>query len=198
MIGRTATWIVGAVMALSACAVPDRSDPASTSALEDIYVLRSIREQQAPLADWCTSSRTGFAPYPTDPELFFSFWSIRSQPGNGRVVDAKQERVADLRACFGPTEDRARQNFHAEIRLGAISFRGKGECVALMMDFPQAGMFPVRCHLVLSGLPAPFVGGLLTTNTMTSNAPFGGDTAPPGYTQASIATIRLWRGRPGR
>ena len=56
-------------------------------------------------------------------------------------------------------------------------------------------MFPVRCQLILSGLPAPFVGGLLTTNTMTSNAPFGGDTAPPGYTQASIATIRLWKAR---
>jgi hypothetical protein len=28
---------------------------------------------------------------------------------------------------------------------------------------------------------------------MTSKAAFGGDTDPPGYTQASIATIRLWR-----
>jgi hypothetical protein len=68
----------------------------------------------------------------------------------------------------------------------------------LMIDFPEPGLFPVRCHLVLGGLPAPFVGGLLTTNTLTSKAAFGGDTEPPGYTQASIATIRLWRARTDR
>ena len=87
----------------------------------------------------------------------------------------------------------ARQNFHAEIRLGALTFRGDGECQAVATDFPQAGLFPVRCQLVLSGLPAPYVGGILTTNTMTSKAAFGGDTDPPGYAQASIATVRLWR-----
>ena len=114
---------------------------------------------------------------------------------DGRVVDAKQARVAELRGCFGPTEDRARQNFFAEIELGAISFRGNGECLALGIDVPEAGLFPVRCQLVLSGLPAPFVGGLLTTNTITSKALFGGDTDPAGYTQASMATIRLWKAR---
>lgn len=171
---------------------------ASDTALEEIYVLRSIREQHAPMADWCTSSRTGFDPFPTDAERFFSFWSIQSRPEDGRVVHAGQARVAELRACFGPTDDRARQNFHAEVRLGALSFRGTGECLALMVDFPERGLFPVRCQLVLSGLPAPFVGGLLTTNTMTSRAAFGGATEPPGYTQASIATIRLWRARPDR
>ena len=120
----------------------------------------------------------------------------RSVAARGReVVDAKGARVAELRACFGPTTNRARQNFYAEVRLGAISFRGNGECLALMIDFPETGLFPVRCQLVLSGLPAPFVGGLLTTNTMTSRAAFGGDTDPPGYTQASIATIRLWKAR---
>jgi hypothetical protein len=87
---------------------------------------------------------------------------------------------AELHGCFGPTNERARQNFYAEVQLGAISFRGNGECLALMIDFPETGLFPVRCHLILSGLPAAFVGGLLTTNTMITNAPFGGDTQPPG------------------
>ncbi|MEO7998754.1 MAG: hypothetical protein ABI852_14990, partial [Gemmatimonadaceae bacterium] len=77
--------------------------------------------------------------------------------------------------------------------MGALSFQGKGECLALMVDFPEKGLYPVRCQLVLSGLPAPFVGGLLTTNTITSGAMYGGDTKPAGYTQASIATIRLWK-----
>lgn len=177
--------IVGAVIAPSA----------SAADLEDIYILRSIREPQAPAADWCARSRTGFEPMPADAERFFSFWSVRSQPEDGRVVDAKAARIAELRGCFGPTDDRARQNFYAEVRLGALSFRGRGECLALMIDFPEPGLFPVRCQLVLSDLPAPFVGGLLTTNTMTTRAPFGGETEPPGYTQASLATIRLWRAR---
>jgi hypothetical protein len=41
-------------------------------------------------------------------------------------------------------------------------------------------------------LTAPYVGGVLTTNAVTSQAAFGSEIDPPGYTQASIATIRLW------
>ncbi len=187
------TSIAGTALLISACAASAGSVSTSGSALEDIYVLRSIREQQTPVANWCTSSKAGFEPFPTDAERSFSFWSVHAKTESGKVVDAKQRRVAELRACFGPTQDRARQNFYAEIQLGAISFRGTGECLALMTDFPETGLFPVRCHLILSDLPAPFIGGLLTTNTITSGARFGGDSDPPGYTQASIATIRLWR-----
>lgn len=165
----------------------------ASSPLEEIYVLRSVREQQEPVADWCSPDRAGFTPLPTDAERAFSFWSIRTE--GGKVVDTKTARVADLRGCFGATEERARQHFYAEVRLGSLSFRGSGECLALATNFPEPGLFPVRCQLVLSGLPAPYVGGLLTTNTLTSKAPFGGDTDPPGYTQASIATVRLWTAR---
>jgi hypothetical protein len=192
-----AASIAGAVTTMCACA-PAKSISTPDVALEDIYVLRSIREQRAPVIDWCTSSKTGFEPFATDAERLFSFWSVKMRLDAGRVIDARHTRVAELRGCFGPTQDRARQNFYAEIQLGEISFRGRGECLALMTDFPETGLFPVRCQLILSDLPAPFVGGLLTTNTMTSGARFGGDTEPPGYTQASIATIRLWKESPRR
>ena len=168
--------------------------PRAKAALEEIYILRSIRERREPLAGWCASTRTGFEPFATDAERFFSFWSLRTRP-DGRVVETKHRRAADLRGCFGATSEPARQNFYAEIKLGSMSLRGSGECLALKVDFPEAGLFPVRCQLVLSGLPAPYVGGLLTTNTITSRAGFGGDTDPPGYTQASIATIRLWKSK---
>jgi hypothetical protein len=182
-----------APMTLSACSASVGTASARASAREEIYVLRSMRERQEPLADWCSSTRVGFAPFPADAERFFSFWSLRSEAG--RVVDTQGARVAELRGCFGPTDERARQRFYAEVQLGSISFRGNGECLALASDFPEAGLFPVRCQLVLSGLPAPYVGGLLTTNTLTSKASFGGNTDPPGYTQASIATVRLWTAR---
>jgi hypothetical protein len=185
--------IIGVVLLLSACATPSGdAAPSSTAALEEIYILRSIREQHQPVANWCSSARTGFEPFPADAERFFSFWSLRVRSEDGKVVETKDTRVAELRACFGATSELARQNFYAEIKLGSRSFRGIGECLALEVDFPESGLFPVRCQLVLSGLPAPYVGGLLTTNTITSQAAFGGDTVPPGYTQASIATIRLW------
>jgi hypothetical protein len=188
--------IIGVVTLLPACATPSRNAADHpTVAPEQIYILRSIREPHEPVDGWCTSAKTGFDPFPTDAERFFSFWSVRSRPEDGRVVETKEMRVAELRACFGATSERARQNFYAEITLGSMTFHGIGECLALRVDFPEAGLFPVRCQLVLSGLPPPYVGGLLTTNTLTSRAALGGDTDPPGYTQASIATIRLWQHR---
>lgn len=189
--------VLGVVMVLCAGAMPcghaATAEPAA--ALEDIYILRSIREQHRPADGWCTSAKTGFEPFPKDAERFYSFWSLRVQPEDGKVVQTKDTRVAELRGCFGATGEPPRQNFYAEVTLGSLSFRGNGECLAIKIDFPQAGLFPMRCQLVLSGLPAPYVGGLLTTNTMTSKAVLGGDTDPPGYTQASIATIRLWKSR---
>jgi hypothetical protein len=187
--------IFAALAPLSACMTSSGNRGAESAASEVIYVLRSIREEKAPEPDWCASTRTGFEPFATDAERFFSFWSVRSQPEDGRIVDAKQTRVAELRGCFGATPERARQNFYAQIQLGGMTLHGSGECLALRVDFPERGLFPVRCQLILSGLSAPFVGGLLTTNTITSGARFGGETQPPGYTQASIATIRLWRGK---
>jgi hypothetical protein len=189
-----AAAVIAALSQLPACKTSSGNRAAESAAAEVIYVLRSIREAKAPEIDWCAPSRTGFEPFATDAERFFWFWSVASRPEDGRVVDSKRQRVAQLRACFGATPERARQNFYAEIELGGMSFHGSGECLALMADFPEPGLFPVRCQLTLGALPAPFVGGLLTTNTITSSARFGGDTNPPGYTQASIATIRLWKG----
>lgn len=165
------------------------------SDLEEVYILRSIRDPHEPVDNWCARQRTGFESFLSDAERLFSFWSVRTRPEDGMVSDANARRVAELRACFGPTDERARQNFYAEIRLGSLAFRGKGECLALAIDFPEAGLFPVRCQLVLIGMPAPYVGGVLTTNTLTSRALIGGETDPSGYTQASFATIRLWKAR---
>lgn len=190
-----AALIAALAATLSACGAHAWRGTARDAAAEEIYVLRSIRERGTTTADACAAAKTGFEPLPTDAERFYSFWSVSSRPHDGQLVDAKRERVAELRACFGATPERPRQNFYAEIRLGGISFRGSGDCFALRTDFPETGLFSVRCQLVLSDLPAPFVGGLLTTNTITSRDPFGGETDPPGYTQASIATIRLWRAR---
>lgn len=162
---------------------------------EDIYVLRSIREEHRPVEGWCAAARTGFEPFAADAERAFSFWSVRVRPEDGQVVDARDTRVGELRGCFGPTDERTRQNFYAEVTLGAVTFSGKGECLVFRTDFPEPGINPVRCQLILGDLPAPYVGGILTTNTLTSGASHGGVSEPAGYTQASIATVRLWKAR---
>lgn len=186
--------LTAVLCALATCVTSSsRGEASAQESLEEIYVLRSIRERQPTIPGWCASSKTGFEPFATDAERSFSFWSVSTR--GGKVVDAKAARVAELRGCFGATPERPRQHFYAEIKLGALTFQGKGECLALAVDFPEAGLFPVRCQLVLSGLPAPYVGGVLTTNTLTSKAAFGAETEPPGYTQASIATIRLWKAK---
>jgi len=164
-------------------------------AVEEIYLLRSIREAPLATAGDCGHALTGFEPMATDAEKVFSFWSVSSRAEDGRVNAARQTRVAALRGCFGAQSERARQNFYADIELGTLRFHGKGECLALAVNLPEPGLFPVRCQLLLAGLPAPYVGGMLTTNTMTSAAAFGADSQPAGYTQASIATIRLWKER---
>jgi hypothetical protein len=188
-----ASLIFGVVIALPVCA--KQSDPPAghDERFEEIYVLRSIRDRQEMQDGRCTASAVGFDPHPVDADRRFSFWSIESRPADGLIVDAAARRVAELRGCFGPTDDKTKQNFHAEIRMGSKAFRGRGECQALLVNFPEEALIPVRCQIVLSDLSAPYIGGLLITNTLTSGAPYGGETSPPGYTQASIAIIRLWR-----
>src|SRR5215470_19303539 len=58
--------IVGVVTLLSAGATPSaNAAPRAKAALEEIYILRSIRERHEPVADWCSSTRARFEPFPT-------------------------------------------------------------------------------------------------------------------------------------
>ena len=72
---------------------------------------------------------------------------------------------------------------------------GRGQCRTTKRDYPEAGITVMTCQLDLKGLPSEYVGGQLTTNTLGSRTLLGADTDPPGYTQPSIATVRLWRKR---
>ena len=110
------------------------------------------------------------------------------------MVDANINTIGDLHACFADTSDPGVARFYAEGTLGSVTFKGTGECHN-RRDWPEKGLVVSRCFLELSSLPAQFAGGLLTTNSMNSQNSLGMETNPGGYTQASIATIRLWRRR---
>jgi hypothetical protein len=68
-----------------------------------------------------------------------------------------------------------------------------GQCTRLKTDFPEPGITVWTCFLELSGLKDPYKGGMLTTSTVDSRNPLGETSDPPGYTQPTIATVRLWR-----
>jgi hypothetical protein len=166
------------------------------SRVEEIYIARSFRESRDKPTDYCSQSRTGFGDATSEDR--YTFRSISTRASDGKMTDNDVRTIGRLRACFGPTNNPALQNFYAEGSLGAASFTGKGECLANQADYPEAGITSTRCFLHLSGLPSEYVGGELTTNSVRSRNVLGGVSDPPGYTQPSIATIRLWKRRDER
>lgn len=171
-------------------------DKTSGSRVEEIYIARSFRESRGKPTDFCSQSRTGFGD--ATSEDHYTFRSISTRASDGKMTDNDVRTIGRLRACFGPINNSTLQNFYAEGSLGAVTFTGKGECAANQTDYPEAGITGVRCFLHLSDLSSEYVGGELTTNSVRSRNVLGGVSDPPGYTQPSIATIRLWKRRDER
>jgi hypothetical protein len=158
--------------------------------LEDIYVLRSLREERSSPGEFCAQSKIGFAAKFEDR---YVFKTVVTRASDGKVVDATSHPAGTLRACFDSASGVADANFYAEGVFAGVPATAKGKCTPITPDHPEPGITSVRCFLVLSDLPAPYVAGVLTTNTVTSRQPIGPESNPPGYIQPSIATIRLWR-----
>lgn len=156
---------------------------------EDIYVVRSFRIARVTPTGLCSQARFGMLLY--EDHYFFKSLDVRTS--DGLVTDTNVATVGNLEACFGETGDPQVSNFFAKGNLGSTSFVGRGQCVLVRQDFPEPGISPRRCHLNLEDLPRQYAGGQLTTNTIVSRQAIGPITDPPGYTQPSIATVRLWR-----
>jgi hypothetical protein len=187
LIGMTSATVLYCAFTVSASALD------AGGAVEDIYVVRSLRLSRIEATRFCAASRTGFAGMTTEDQ--YNFQSVRTKTSDGTVSDANVETVGTLHACFGATADPTRFSFYAEGALGGTPFTGQGDCLMARQDFPEQGLRLFRCFLDLSGLPEPYVGGHLTTNTVTSKRSTGDVSDPPGYVQPSIATIRLWKKR---
>jgi hypothetical protein len=182
--------------ALAACSVGAQAarenQPSASTQVEEIYVVRSVFESSGPPTVFCAQDRIGFAG--ATGEMRWSLRSTATQASDGRMIDTNVETVGSLHGCSDTPSDRP-YNTYAEVTLGSTTFKGRGVCLRRRPDFPERGMRVVSCSVDLSGLPSDYVGGLLTTNTMVSRKIQGLETDPPGYTQMSIATIRLWRKR---
>lgn len=161
---------------------------AQDSQSEEIYVARSVREARVPATEFCSRERTGFGAATEDR---FTFRSVALNP-EGRMTSANVQTVGDLHACFSSLSGN-QILFYAEGQLSGVSFKGLGDCLITKLSFPERGINTYRCWLDLSDLPTQYVGGVLTTNTLNSSNLLGTETIPAGYTQVSIATVRLWK-----
>jgi len=194
-----AAFYVGAGAALAGlwgCSVtPPAPLSSAIPSYEDILILRSERTQRLTESSWCTKERAGFAPL-SGPSLLedrFNFWSVETRIADGRIANTHAANLGELRACFGSTETRGLFNFYLETTLGGLAISGKGECTLVLPDTPEKDMAMFRCAVPLKVASDAYTGGLLVTSSMGSKQLIGLETNPPGYTQVSIATIRLWR-----
>jgi hypothetical protein len=184
-------WVLALV---GAAAVPAEAQvPAAVDSVEEIYIARSLRESRESPTPFCAPGRTGFGEASVEDR--YSFWSVEVRGSDGRVTDAMVEQVGTLRACFGPLAAGGGSFFYAEGAFGDASFTGRGDCRGSPEASPEPGVGVTRCFMDLGELPAPYTAGRLTTNTVNSRAGLGAVSDPPGYTQPSIATVRLWKRR---
>lgn len=124
----------------------------------------------------------------------FHFWSVETRVADGRIGNTQAANLGEVRGCFGATENPAVVNFYLETNLNGLAISGRGECAVVLANQPEKNMYVSRCAVPLKVASDAYAGGLLVTSSMTTNeVTFGLQTNPPGYTQVSIATIRLWR-----
>jgi hypothetical protein len=197
---RAVRFVSGSLFALTALGATGMAiaqagpKPVVASDVEEIYIARSILEsRQMSSTAFCAKERTGFDAAFADAQ--YAFQSIATRGSDGLITDANVQTIGRFHACFGPASDPALMTFYAEGGLGTVTFAGRGECRYAKRDYPEEGMIVMRCFLDLSDISGGRIGGQLTTNTMNSRNAFGDKTDPAGYTQSSIATIRLWRPR---
>lgn len=161
--------------------------------VEEIYIARSIRESRVWPTAFCEKARTGFDNAIAEDQ--FTFQSTATRGSDGLMIDTNVQTIGRIKACFGVTSDPALITFYAEGALGTVTFTGRGECRTVKQGYPEPGMIVMRCFLDLSDVSGGRIGGQLTTNSMASRKDLGDKTDPLGYTQSSIATIRLWKPR---
>jgi hypothetical protein len=173
-------------------AIASAQSVAANTAVEDIYVVRSVRLSRATPTEYC-AERHSALPAATFEDQY-DFRAVATRPADGAVMNAAGPTVGHLHACIARTSDSLVVWF-AQGDLNGVHLTGRGDCRTEPREFPEPGITLWRCYLDLTGLPPGFAGGRLTTNTIQSRALLGATSDPAGYTQPSIATVRLWRRR---
>ena len=107
------------------------------SAIEDIYVARSLRLSRIIPTAYCTPERVGFASSTAEDQ--YTFHSTATRSSDGLMTNANVATIGRLHACFGSTADPLTSQFYGEGTLGGVSFTGRGDCRATQ-DYPEPGV----------------------------------------------------------
>jgi hypothetical protein len=169
-------------------------NPRPDTGVEDVVIVRSLRLSRIAPTDFCAVSRTNFRQAATVEDRY-DLKAVATDAASGKVTNADGSRAGTFHACYGPTSDPLVFSYYAEGDVGGVALVGRGECRVTRRDFPEAGLVLLNCRLDLLVLTGDYVGGQLTTNTLASRSSLGPTSDPPGYAQASIVTIRLWKRR---
>ena len=116
---------------------------------------------------------------------------------DGLVTNTSTSPAGVIHACFGRTADAGLFHLYGEFDVNGIKGKAYGDCRSGKSDFPEKGLRLFSCYFDLYDLPEGYVGGTLTTNSLNSTKITGEASDPSGYTQVSIATVRLWKKRGG-
>lgn len=183
---RTATFMAALLYAAPVMAASDD--------VEEVYIARSVRDTRVAPTPFC---ETLPKKRPSQPvfEDTYTFKAVATRADDGRIVESSAKTVGSIHACFGTTEMPDLVAFSGDVLLGGAQMKGAGECQVVRADVPEKGITTYRCFLDLTAAAGKYAGGLLTTNTIFSRNLLGDRSNPPGYTQHSIATIRLWKRR---
>lgn len=158
--------------------------------VEEVYIARSVRHSRVVPSDFCAPTKTGFAPALEDQ---LSIKSVNTRPSDGRMTGSGDKDIGDMRVCVGQAMDPTVLGTYGEGHLNGIAFTGVGDCRLVRGNLPEDGLLTHRCFMLLSGLPEPYVGGFLVSSSMYSRTPFGEESSPPGYAQAGLMIIRLFK-----
>jgi hypothetical protein len=193
-------WALGALLGTPSLARAQDTQPEArrtgqTAQVEEIYIARFVLESSFVPTDFCAQAKTGFNAH---FEVQFTLRSTATRPSDGRMLDTNVKTIGSAHGCSGRTADQAIFKFYLEMLLGSRTLKWIGDCTQTKSDFPEKGIGIVHCAFSLADPLGQYVGGQLTTNAVTSRKRFGLETDPPGYTQTSIATIRLWKKRAER
>lgn len=105
---------------------PSKSAPGKS--VEDIYIVRSVREYRSFASAFCAQEKTGFSAEAGAQDKF-TFHSTSTRGSDGLMTNSKVQRVGSLHACFGTTADALVYKFYGDGVIGATTFKGRGECV---------------------------------------------------------------------
>jgi hypothetical protein len=154
----------------------------TTSDVEEIYVFRSFSERtEAGEAEFCKRE----ASLRSTSHNFYSLWSVVGDERSGQLTDVRRMRIGELHNCVGETNGTLQ--FYAVGTINGIAFRGRGDQRA---EQQTAGINSRVNRFLLEGLPAPYVAGILSSNTVRTTP-----TDATGYVQSSVGVIRVWRSR---